>query len=147
MRRPAALVLLLALTASAHAGNTDPLDTTRDLAGKTLSGVAYLPRPVPVEGPTPTGTPSLNTVMFQAYLEPGGTAQVRAWDPSADRYGAVVTEPWHGAGDQLCLTVPAFALPGELCVELHVWGPEFAGTAVNHTGMVKGDVQPGSLLH
>jgi hypothetical protein len=149
MRRhvPLLLLALLAPAAGAQAGNTDPLDAGRDLVGKTLSGVAFLPRPVPVLGPTATGTPSLNTVMFQAYLEPNGTAQVRSWDPSTDKYTAIVTEHWHGAGDQLCLTVPAFALPGELCISLYSWGPEFGGTGVNHTGMVKGDVQDGSLLH
>jgi hypothetical protein len=137
-------VILLASAGAARAGNTDPLDAAKDLAGKTLSGVAYLPQATPVLGTA--GVPSLKTVMFQAYLQPDGSAQVRAWDPVADRYSAIETRPWHGAGDQLCLTVPAFALPDALCVELHVWGPEFAGTAVNHTGMVKGDVQPGSAL-
>jgi len=128
----------------ARAGNTDAIDASKDFVGKTLSGVAYLPRAIPKIDPA--GVPSLNTVMFQAYLQPDGTAQVRAWDPAADRYTPVESRPWHGSGDQLCLTVPAFALPGELCLALHVWGPEFAGTAVNHTGMVKGDVQPGSAL-
>ena len=137
------IALLLAPTGGARAGNTDALDAGRDLAGKTLSGVAFLPRTVSAPA---NGTPSLNTVMFQAYLAPGGTAQVRTWDPTADRYTPIASAPWHGAGDQLCLTVPAFQLPGELCVALHVWGPEFAGTAVNHTGMVKGDVQDGSAL-
>jgi hypothetical protein len=85
--------------------------------------------------------------MFQAYLQPDGTAQVRSWDTVAARYTPIATERWHGAGDQLCLTVPGFALSGELCLALHLWGPEFAGTGVNHSGMVKGDVQPGSLLH
>jgi len=138
-------LLLLALAGSAHAGNVDPLDTSRDFAGKTLSGVAFLPQTVPTPNPA-TGTPSLKTVMFQAYLQADGTAQVRSWDTLTDRYTPIATERWHGSGDQLCLTVPGFALPGELCLQLHVWGPEFAGTGVNHGGMVKGDVQPGSLL-
>jgi hypothetical protein len=136
--------ILLASVGGARAGNTDPLDAAKDLVGKTLSGVAYLPQATPVL--ETAGVPSLRTVMFQAYLGPGGTAQVRAWDPVANRYSAIETRPWHGAGDQLCLSVPAFALPDALCVELYVWGPEFAGTAVNHAGMVKGDVQPGSAL-
>jgi hypothetical protein len=137
--------LLLAPTGAARAGNTDPLDAAKDLVGKTLSGVAYLPQATPVRDTA--GVPSLKTVMFQAYLQPDGMAQVRAWDPVADRYSAIATERWQGTGDQLCLTVPAFGLPDALCLALHVWGPEFAGTAVNHTGMVKGDVQPGSALH
>jgi hypothetical protein len=140
------VLLLLALAASAHAGNTDPIDAGRDLAGKTLSAVAYIPQPVPVTHPT-TGTPSLRTVMFQAYLQADGTAQVRSWDMAADRYTAIATERWHGAGDQLCLVVPAFALPGELCLSIYVWGPEISGTGINHGGMLQGDVQPGSLLH
>jgi len=135
---------LLAPIGAARAGNVDALDAAKDLAGKTLSGIAYLPQAAPVLDTA--GVPSLRTVMFQAYLQPDGTAQVRAWDPVADRYSAIATETWHGTGDQLCLTVPAFGLPDALCVELHVWGPEFAGTAVNHSGMVKGDVQPGSAL-
>jgi hypothetical protein len=136
--------ILLALAGGAQAGNTDALDAAKDLAGKTLSGVAFLPQAAPVLDTA--GVPSLRTVMFQAYLQPDGSAQVRAWDPVANRYSAIETRPWHGAGDELCLTVPAFGLPGALCVALHVWGPEFAGTAINHTGMVKGDVQPGSAL-
>jgi len=135
---------LLALAPAARAGNTEELDAAKDLVGKTLSGIAYLPQATPVRGTD--GVPSLKTVMFQAYLQPGGSAQVRAWDPVANRYSATETRPWHGDGDTLCLTVPAFALPDALCVALHVWGPEFAGTAVNHGGMVKGDVQPGSAL-
>jgi hypothetical protein len=137
-------VILLALAGGAQAGNTDELDAGKDLAGKTLSGVAFLPQAAPVLDTA--GVPSLRTVMFQAYLQPDGSAQVRAWDPVANRYSAIETRPWHGAGDELCLSVPAFGLPDALCVALHVWGPEFAGTATNHTGMVKGDVQPGSAL-
>jgi hypothetical protein len=135
---------LLAFATAARAGNTDPLDAAKDLVGKTLSGVAYLPQAVPVRGVE--GAPSLRTVMFQAYLQPDGSAQVRAWDPAADKYSATETRPWHGEGDTLCLSVPAFALPDALCMALHVWGPEFAGTATNHTGMVKGDVQAGLAL-
>jgi hypothetical protein len=146
MRHRLALLstLLILLAGGVQAGNTDPLDAAKDLAGKTLSGVAYLPQATPALGTD--GVPSLRTVMFQAYLQPDGSAQVRAWDPAANRYSAIETRPWHGTGEQLCLTIPAFALPGELCLALHVWGPEFAGTAINHGGMVKGDVQPGSLL-
>ncbi len=71
---------------------------------------------------------------------------MRAWDPVANRYSAIDTLPWRGEGDTLCLTVPAFALPDALCVALYAWGPEFAGTGVNHNAMVKGDVQPGAAL-
>ena len=141
-----AIVVTAALlgAAAAHAGNTDPLDAGRDLAGKTLSGVAYLPQAVPVRGTD--GMPSLKTVMFQAYLGADGRAQVRAWDPVANRYTEIDTLPWRAEGDTLCLTVPAFALPDALCVALHSWGPAFAGTGVNHNAMVKGDVQTGSAL-
>jgi hypothetical protein len=139
-----AVAVVLGATPGAPAGNTDPLDAARDLAGKTLSGVAYLPQATPQLGAA--GTPSLKTVMFQAYLAPDGSAQVRAWDPVANRYTATDTRPWRGEGDTLCLTVPAFALPDALCVALHAWGPAFAGTGVNHNAMVKGDIQPGAAL-
>lgn len=134
----------LALGAAAQAGNTDTLDAAKDLAGKTLSGVAYLPRDTLASDAE--AQPALRTVMFQAYLGPDGRARVRAWDPATNRYGATDTEPWRGDGATLCLEVPAFALPDALCVALHAWGPEFAGTGVNHSALVKGDVQPGEVL-
>jgi hypothetical protein len=137
--------VLLGAPHTASAGNTDRLDAAKDLAGKTLSGVAYLPQATPQPGADET--PSLKTVMFQAYLAPDGNAQVRAWDPVANRYSTTDTRPWRGEGDTLCLTVPAFALPDALCVSLHAWGPEFAGTGVNHNAMVKGDIQLGAALH
>lgn len=140
----AALGATLGLPTGAQAGNTDALDVAKDLAGKTLSGVVYLPRDT--LAPDADAMPALRTVMFQAYLAPDGRARVRAWDPAADRYTAIDTEPWHGDGATLCLSVPAFALPDALCVALHAWGPEFAGTGVNHNAMVKGDVQPGEAL-
>ena len=147
MRRRAiltALTVALALSGRAGAGNVEALDAAKDLADKTLSGVAYLPQATPALGVD--GTPSLRTVMFQAYLKPDGSALVRAWDPVANRYTATDTQRWRGDGDTLCLTVPAFALPDALCVALHAWGPAFAGTGVNHNAMVKGDVRPGSAL-
>ena len=132
------------LAGGARAANTENLDAAKDFADKTLSGVAFLPQAVPQADTA--GTPSLRTVMFQAYLRPDGSALVRSWDPVANRYTATDTRPWRGEGDTLCLTVPGFALPDALCVSLHVWGPEFAGTGVNHNGMIKGDVRPGSAL-
>jgi hypothetical protein len=138
------LAVLLGAALPAVAANTDPLDAAKDLADKTLSGVAYIPQPTPQPGIE--GTPSLKTVMFQAYLRPDGSALVRAWDPATDRYTPIETRPWRGEGTTLCLTVPAFALPDALCVSLHAWGPEFGGTGVNHNAMVKGDVQQGSAL-
>jgi hypothetical protein len=127
-----------------HVGNTEPLDTAKDWADKTVSGVAYLPQSTPRLGVD--ATPSLRTVMFQAYLGRDGTARVRSWDAIAKRYTAVDTKPWRGTGDQLCLTVAAFALAEPLCVELHAWGPAFAGTGVNHQAMVKGDIRDGDTL-
>jgi|SRR5579871_3572163 len=144
----AALALGLAfgspIVTVARAANIDALDAAKDLAGKTLSGVAYLPRDT--VAPDAEAEPALRTVMFQAYLGADGQARVRAWDPVANRYTATDTAPWHGEGATLCLMVPAFALPDALCVALHAWGPEFAGTGVNHNALVKGDVQPGEAL-
>ena len=85
------LALLLGAVAPAGAANTDPLDAAKDLADKTLSGVAYIPQPTPQPGIE--GTPSLKTVMFQAYLRPDGSALVRAWDPAANRYTPTDTRP------------------------------------------------------
>jgi hypothetical protein len=139
-----ALAAFLGAAAPAAAANVDTLDAAKDLADKTLSGVAYIPQPTPQPGTD--GTPSLKTVMFQAYLRPDGSALVRAWDPAADRYTPTEARPWRGEGTTLCLTVPAFALPDALCVSLHAWGPEFGGTGINHNAMIKGDVRAGSAL-
>lgn len=119
--------------------NIDALDAAKDLADKTLSGVAFLPQV--------DKTSSLKTVMFQAYLRRDGSALVRAWDPAANRYSPTDTRPWRGDRDTLCLTVPAFALPEPLCVSLHSWGVAFAGTGINYQAMVKGDVRQGSALN
>ena len=138
------VALLLGAAAPTAAANVDALDAAKDFADKTLSGIAYIPQPTPQPGTD--GTPSLKTVMFQAYLRADGSALVRAWDPAANRYTPTDTRPWRGEGTTLCLTVPAFSLPDALCVSLHAWGPVFAGTGVNHNAMIKGDVQAGSAL-
>jgi hypothetical protein len=118
--------------------NIDALDAAKDLADKTLSGVAFIPQP--------NNASSLKTVMFQAYLRPDGSALVRAWDTAANRYTPTDTRPWRGERDQLCLTVPAFGLPEPLCIQLHSWGVAFAGTGVNVNAMVKGDVRTGAVM-
>lgn len=125
------------------AANIAPLDAAKDLVDKTLNGVAFIPQTMPQPG---GDHGALRTVMFQAYLRPDGSALVRAWDPVGNRYTPTDTRPWRGEGEQLCLTVPAFALPEPLCIALHTWGPAFGGTGVNYNAMVKGDVRAGSAL-
>ncbi len=122
------------------------VDTRAFFTGRTVSAVAYLPQSAPHSGPNNTGASSLLTVMFQAYLQSDGTALVRTWDPSANRYTAVTRQYWRIDGDTFCIAVPAFRQTEPMCLDIHVWGPNFAGTGVNANGMVKGDALPGNRL-
>ena len=127
-------------------GPAEKVDARRFFTGGTVSAVAYLPNAQPQPGPNGSGASSLLTVMFQAFLRDDGTALVRSWDPQAARYTPTATQFWSIDGSTLCLAVPAFQRTDPLCLEVHVWGPNFAGYAVNGShGMVQGDVKPGRV--
>lgn len=124
----------------------EKVDPRPFFTGNTVSAVAYLPVAHPQAGPNATGASSLLTVMFQAFLRDDGTALVRSWDPQAARYTATAKQFWSLDGNTLCLAVPAFQRTDPLCLEVHIWGPNFAGYGVNGAhGMVQGDVKPGHV--
>ena len=127
-------------------GPAEKVDPRQFFTDGTVSAVAYLPNAQPQPGPNATGASSLLTVMFQAFLRGDGTALVRSWDPAAARYTPTATQFWSIDGSTLCIAVPAFQRTDPLCIEVHVWGPNFAGYAVNGShGMVQGDVKPGRV--
>ena len=122
----------------------EKVDTKRFFTGNTMNAVAYVPSAQPQPGPNAIGASSLSTVMFQAYLREDGTALVRAWDPRSARYTPTAQQFWSVDGDTMCLAVPAFQRADPLCLEIHVWGLNFAGYGINGGhGMIKGDVKPG----
>src|SRR5690348_10642099 len=83
------------------------------LTGNTLSAVTFLPRKAGMPGGG-----ELARVVLQAYLQPGGGALVRVWDPSRDSYTPAVERRWSLAGTRLCIDSPY----GWICTDVHVWG-------------------------
>jgi hypothetical protein len=127
-------------------GPAEKIDPRQFFTGNTVAAVAYLPVAHPQPGPDATGASSLLTVMFRAFLRPDGTALVHSWDPRTASYTPTATQFWSLDGNTLCLSVPAFQRTDPLCLEVHIWGRNFAGYGVNGShGMVKGDVKPGHV--
>jgi hypothetical protein len=110
-----------------------PVEPRTFFAGKTVSGVIYLPV---------TGASSLATTMFEAYLGADGRASLRWWDSARGRYAPLQSQPWSVEGDRLCLRFEPVAAESPLCFTVHVWGPNFSGYRANG-GMIKGDARPG----
>jgi len=122
----------------APSGESDQLSAA-NLAGQTLSAVAYLSRPAE------HGGGSLTRLMFQAYLRPDGTALVRVWDVAADAYTRPAESHWNLTAPQLCLAVPP-AVSQTLCLDVHVWGPRIAGSSITPYAMLDGDLKQGNLI-
>jgi hypothetical protein len=119
-------------------GPPDATPLTARLPGNTVSGVMFLPS----EGKTKE---QLDRVVFQAFLEPGGSALMRRWDGARDAYTAPANGSWHISGDTLCLAFPD--LPGpEICVVAHTWGPRIAGNGPGsgRFALLDGKIEPGN---
>src|SRR5258708_34877740 len=85
-----------------------PRPAAGQLAGNTLSAVAYVPRTAGM-----AGGGELARIMLQAYLRADGRALVRAWDPARDAHTAVVERDWTLAGSNFCVGMPG--APGSIC--------------------------------
>jgi len=101
-----------------------------------LSAVAYVPRNAA------NGGGSLQRLMLQAYLEPGGSALVRQWVPARNSYSAPARTRWSLADDTLCIEIPNTPF----CARVHVWGPRIAGIGAKPYAMLDGDLQPGNAI-
>jgi hypothetical protein len=132
-------VSLIALCARGSASDA-PLATVGQLAGNTLSAVAYVPRT-----PNMPGGGELLRIMLQAYLRADGRALVRAWDPARNAYTAAVERDWSLTGTNFCVGLPGIG-PNAICADIHVWGPRIAGIGIHPYAMLDGDLQPGNAL-
>jgi hypothetical protein len=153
-----ALVAASALAAEDHGGHAKAYDPIYDylpqpkidypsaLAGKTLNAVAYLPLVQPQPVARGAGAASLRRVMFQAYLAPGGEMTVHSWNLASASYTAVARTRWSLNDKTLCLDMTEFAPEQTRCFEIHIWGPNVAGTGITGGGMLKGDLKPGNEL-
>jgi hypothetical protein len=134
------LLAVLGTPVSRAVADDAPSLATR-LAGNTLSAVTFVPR-----AGAATGGGSLLRLMFQAYLRPDGTAQLRVWDTARNAYTAIEERRWSVSGSTLCIGVPRITLEGGLCTEVHIWGPRIAGTGTPGFAMLDGDIKPGNAL-
>ena len=132
-------LLLAVATAGASAAEPPPVAANR-LVGNTLSAVAFVPRSAGMPGGG-----ELTRIMLQAYIEPGGRALVRAWDPTRDAYTVPTERRWSLVGSTFCVDVP-LAGPHPICADIHVWGPRIAGVGAEPYAMLDGDLQPGNVL-
>ena len=141
-RTGAALAALLALGAGGPACAADPAPSLAlQLGGKTLSAVAYVPRPPGAGGGT------LQRIMLQAFLASDGKTLVRQWIVSRNLYSAPVATRWSVSDNRLCIDLPATDVPGrKLCADVHVWGPRIAGIGTQPYAMLDGDITPGNAI-
>jgi hypothetical protein len=140
MRRAlfAAAGLIVALGA-AHAQQAAP-SLEADLANNTLAADMFLPHE--------RGGNSLERVMFQAYLRADHTALVRRWDAQHNVYTAPAASHWHVDGSNLCMNFPGLDDAGDICIEVHVWGPRIAGNTAGSGpfALLDGNIEPGNSL-
>jgi hypothetical protein len=134
------VALCSAIAADSVLAAEPPVVTASQLAGNTLSAVAFVPR-----GPGMAGGGELARIMLQAYLGADGRALVRTWDPSRDAYTAPAERRWSLSGSTFCVDVP-LAGPRPICSDIHIWGPRIAGIGVNPYAMLDGDLQPGNVV-
>jgi hypothetical protein len=112
------------------------------LAGKTLSAVAYVPHSAGAPGGG-----ELRRIMLQAYLATDGSAVVRQWLPARDSYSAPAQTAWSLTANRLCIDLAAGdGATGPLCAEVHIWGPRIAGIGTQPYAMLDGDLQPGNVI-
>ena len=113
------------------------------LGDNTLAAVMFLPHAAPAGGG------SLTRVVFQAYLRANGSALIRRWDAPHDAYTTPAEAHWSVTGSTLCMNFPGLlATPGDICIEVHVWGPRIAGNTAG-TGpfaLLDGNIEPGNSL-
>ena len=112
------------------------------LENNTLAADMFLPHAAP------KGGGSLTRVMFQAYLRTDGTALIRRWDAPHDAYTSPAEAHWSVTGSTLCMNFPGLGEPGDICIEVHVWGPRIAGNTAG-TGpfaLLDGNIEPGNSL-
>ena len=122
-----------------------PGDPVATFTGNNVSALVFLSQSPQRAEPLTPGLSSLRTILFIAYLEPGGSARVRTWDHAAGRYNATVVDRWRLDGGQLCLGGRSVGLAvSQFCVETHIWGPVFSGKGTTVDAMIKGDVRPGN---
>jgi hypothetical protein len=143
----AALGALVWLSAGSPVGAAEPAPSlSAQLADRTLSAVAYVPRP------PGTGGGTLQRIMLQAYLETDGRTLLRQWIASRDRYSAPVATRWSVAENKLCIDLPADKSPAggsparQLCAKVHIWGPRIAGIGTQPYAMLDGDIMPGNAI-
>ena len=134
------VTLWFILTAGVASAAEPPPVTANQLAGNTLSAVAFVPR-----SPGMMGGGELARIMLQAYLTADGRALVRAWDPSHNAYTVPVERRWTLSGSTFCVDVP-LAGPRPICADIHIWGPRIAGIGTQPYAMLDGDLQPGNKL-
>ena len=136
MRAWGSLLPLLLLGAAGPAAAADTPSLAAQLGGKTLSAVAYVPRP------SGAGGGSLRRIVLQAYLEADGRTLLRQWISADNRYSAPVRTRWSLNGDMLCIELPG----APLCAKVHIWGPRIAGVGTRPYAMLDGDLQPGNAI-
>jgi len=136
MRAWGPLVALLLVGAGGEAGAADAPSLAAQLGGKTLSAVAYVPRPAD------SGGGSLQRIMLQAYLDADGRALVRQWVAANNRYSAPARTRWSLNDDMLCIELQS----APLCAKVHIWGPRIAGVGTRPYAMLDGDLQPGNAI-
>jgi hypothetical protein len=147
MKPWAGLAALLMFAAGGPASAADPAPSlAAQLAGKTLSAVAYAPRP------SGAGGGGLQRIMLQAYLASDGKTLVRQWIGSRNRYSAPAAARWSLSDNRLCIDLPAIDpaandSPGrQLCANVHIWGPRIAGIGTQPYAMLDGDIRPGNSI-
>lgn len=114
------------------------------LAGNTLSAVAFVPRQ-----PGQPWAGQLERMMLQAYLAPDGSTLVRRWLADRNSYSVPERTNWSLTADnKLCIGVPAQSGNGNhpLCAKVHVWWPRIAGVGTQPYAMLDGDLQRGNLI-
>jgi hypothetical protein len=132
--------LPLALVVGHATAAEPPAVSAGQLAGSTLSAIAFVPRTAGMPGGG-----ELARIMLQAYLAPDGRAVVRVWDTGRAAYTAPAERRWSLSGSTFCLDVP-LAGPRPICADIHIWGPRIAGVGAKPYAMLDGDLQPGNVL-
>jgi hypothetical protein len=130
--------------AGARAAGPPPVQPGQ-LAGNTLSAVAYMPRP-----PGVTGGGALQRIMLQAYLAGDGSTLVRQWLPDRNAYSTPARTNWSLSDNRLCIGLPPVsagaAARGPLCAVVHIWWPRIEGIGTQPYAMLNGDLRPGNSI-
>ena len=127
-------------TTTVQAAGPPPVDPGQ-LAGSTLSAVAYVPHP-----PGAPGGGELQRIMLQAYLAPDGATVVRRWLPEQDRYSAPIRTRWSLLDNRLCIDGVTVSGSAPLCATVHIWWPRIAGIGTQPYAMLDGDLQRGDII-